>query len=56
MLIGVGKSKVVFKKLQMPLFGYGNSEHVAEAIENDLHARAFVFRYEDKTLAIVNLE
>lgn len=56
MLIGVGKSKVVFKKLQMPLFGYGNSEHVAQAIENDLYARAFVFKNEHSALAIVNLE
>lgn len=54
--IGVGKSKVVFKKLYVPLFGYGNSEHIAEAIENDLHARAFVFRKETSVVAIVNLE
>jgi neutral ceramidase len=54
--IGVGKSKVVFKKLHVPLFGYGNSEHIAEAIENDLHARAFIFRKETSVVAIVNLE
>ena len=56
MLIGVGKSKVVFKKLQLPMFGYGRLEHIAESIENDLFARAFIFRIADKTVALVNLE
>jgi neutral ceramidase len=56
MLIGVGKSKVVFKKLNIPMHGYGQLEHIAEGIENDLFARAFVFRNSSTTLFLVNLE
>jgi neutral ceramidase len=56
MLIGVGKSKVVFKKLHLPMHGYGRLDHIAESIETDLHARAFAFRKGDITLAIINLE
>ena len=56
MQAGVGKSKVVFKKLTQPLIGYGKMTHRSDGSETDLFARAFILK-KDKTLfAIVNLE
>ncbi|MEI6407770.1 MAG: neutral/alkaline non-lysosomal ceramidase N-terminal domain-containing protein [Bacteroidota bacterium] len=56
MLVGVGKSKVIFNKMHVPMQGYGNIDHFADGIENDLFSRAFVFKKENVWLAIINLE
>jgi neutral ceramidase len=53
---GTGKSKVNFKKLNLPLWGYGKLNHVSKGAETDLFARAFIFRTEKKVVALVNLE
>jgi len=53
---GTGKSKVIFKKLSQPLWGYGQLDHVSTAAETDLYARAFIFRNEKQTIALLNLE
>jgi neutral ceramidase len=56
MQVGVGKSKVVFRKGQFPLLGYGRLTHRSDGAETDLFARAFFFQQEKKALAIVILE
>lgn len=56
MQVGVGKSKVVFRKGQFPLLGYGRLTHRSEGAETDLFARAFFFQQDKKVMAIVILE
>lgn len=56
MLVGVGKSKVVFRKGILPLLGYGRLTHKAEATETALFARAFCFQQNKTVLAIIILE
>jgi neutral ceramidase len=56
MLVGVGKSKVVFRKGILPLLGYGRLTHRADGAETSLFARAFYFQLDKKVLAIVILE
>ena len=56
MQVGVGKSKVVFKKLNQPLIGYGKMTHRSDGAETDLFARAFIFKKNKTIFAIVNLE
>jgi neutral ceramidase len=56
MLVGVGKSKVVFRKGPLPLLGYGRLAHRSDGAETDLFARAFYFQQEKKALAVIILE
>jgi neutral ceramidase len=56
MLVGVGKSKVVFRKGILPLLGYGRLTHLADGTETSLFARAFYFQQDKKVLAVVILE
>jgi neutral ceramidase len=56
MLVGVGKSKVIFRKAQFPMLGYGRLTHQSDGAETDLFARAFYFQHEKKSIAIVILE
>lgn len=55
MQAGVAKVKVLFRKTQMPLFGYGRLSHKANGAETDLFARAFVFK-NNKQIAFLILE
>jgi neutral ceramidase len=56
MKIGVSKVKVKFRKKALPLQGYGQMDHFSSDIENDLHARAFIFRLNNDVVAILHLE
>jgi len=56
MKVGVSKVKVKFRKKILPLQGYGQMNHIASEVENDLYARAFIFRTESQTVAILHLE
>jgi neutral ceramidase len=56
MKIGVSKVKVIFRKKNLPLLGYGQMNHIANEVENDLHARAFMFRIDQEAVAILHLE
>ncbi len=53
---GVGKAKVVFRQLSLPLFGYGRFYHQSTAQETDLFARAFLFQHKGQYACIINLE
>ncbi len=53
---GVGKAKVVFRQMSMPLFGYGRFYHLSTAQETDLFARAFLFQHDNQYACIINLE
>lgn len=56
MLIGIGKTKVIFRKLSLPLYGYALIGNYAEGSETDLFARAFIFESGNKKVAFVNIE
>jgi hypothetical protein len=56
MKIGASKVKVLFRKKKLPLQGYGQMDHFATEFENDLHARAFVFRIANEAVAVLHLE
>lgn len=53
---GVGKAKVIFRHLSLPLFGYGRFYHQSTAQETDLFARAFLFQHKGQYACIINLE
>jgi O-glycosyl hydrolase len=56
MKAGTAKVKVNIRKKEYVLQGYGKMDHIAEAVENDLHARAFVFEDGQNLIALLCLE
>ena len=56
MQAGVAKIKVLFRKSQLPLFGYGRLSHKADGAETDLFARAFIFKQDQRQIAFLILE
>ena len=56
MKVGIGKVPVKISRQNLPLYGYPIVGNYSEGIEMDLHARAFIFKSDDKTIALINLE
>lgn len=54
--VGIGKAKVIFRRVNLPMFGYGRFYHRSVGAETDLFARAFVFQTAEQVVALVNLE
>ncbi|MEX1188483.1 MAG: neutral/alkaline non-lysosomal ceramidase N-terminal domain-containing protein [Bacteroidia bacterium] len=56
MKAGIAKVKVRFKRKEYPLQGYGSMDNISSGFENDLHARAFIFKSDTSVFAIIHLE
>lgn len=56
MKAGSAKVKVRFKSKEYPLQGYGRMDHYSDSVENDLHARAFIFQQGNTVVALLHLE